>query len=106
MSWRHAFEPWEPYDHTDAVSNFIRSFGFDTDLDEGDDCCWITCVFDANGDTLYDRDNDDSWEEIDCYLPDSLIARLDAVQNWNDSGSIKSKKLKTFVGSMAKLPLP
>lgn len=106
MSWRHAFEPWEPYDYTYEVSEFIRSFGFGTVVDEDDDCSWICYIEDENGEDIYDRDNGSEWTEIERYLPDDLLALLNAVKDWSNPACRIHKKRKTIVGSMVILPLP
>lgn len=102
MSWRHAFGPWGSYEHTQDVADFIDGFGLNCYTDGDERSHFIDSVNDASGDCIYDRDDDD-WEELSNYLPSGLITLLDAV-NWCSSSS--KPKLKTRVGSMAKLPLP
>jgi len=106
MSWHNAFEPWEIYEFTSEVNEFIRSFGFNTVVDDDGDCSWIAYIEDENGDDIYDRDNGSEWTEIDRYLPDDLLALLNAVQDWSNPASRIFKKRKTVVGAMAILPLP
>lgn len=106
MSWRLAFEPWEPYDYTCQVSEFIRSFGLNPVVDYEDDYSWICYIEDENGEEIYDRGNGSDWTEIERHLPDDLLVLLDAVQDWSNPACRLKKKRKTIVGSMAILPLP